>query len=109
MPILSAGEAVVQALLVEDVRYIFGVVGSSYLEILDAMYEREDIKFVGCRHEQGAGFMSLGYARASGKNGRMPSAKWSWGDQPCDNHCGRPDLSYPYGHSGWRSHDGTNV
>lgn len=69
MPILSAGEAVVQALLVEDVRYIFGVVGSSYLEILDAMYEREDIKFVGCRHEQGAGFMSLGYARASGKTG----------------------------------------
>ena len=69
MPILSAGQAVVEALLVEDVRYIFGVVGSSYLEILDAMYGREDIRFVGCRHEQGAGFMALGYARASGRVG----------------------------------------
>ena len=69
MPVLSAGQAVVEALLVEDVRYIFGVVGSSYLEILDAMYGREDIRFVGCRHEQGAGFMALGYARASGRVG----------------------------------------
>ena len=66
---LSAGQAIVEALRSEDVRYIFGVVGSSYLEVLDAMYGRQDIKFVGCRHEQGAGFMSLGFARASGQVG----------------------------------------
>jgi acetolactate synthase-1/2/3 large subunit/sulfoacetaldehyde acetyltransferase len=67
MPKLSAGEAIVEALRAEDVSYIFGVPGSAYLDILDAMYGREDIRFVGCRHEQGAGFMALGYARASGR------------------------------------------
>ena len=66
---VSGGQAVVEALLLENVRYIFGVVGSSYLEVLDAMYGRKDIQFVGCRHEQGAGFMALGYARASGSAG----------------------------------------
>ena len=69
MPLLTAGGAVVESLLAEDVEYIYGVVGSSYLEVLDAMYGREDIRFVGCRHEQGAGFMALGYARASGRTG----------------------------------------
>ena len=69
MPLMSAGEAVVEALRAEDVRYIFGVVGSAYLDVLDAMYGREDIEFVGCRHEQGAGFMALGYARATGRAG----------------------------------------
>ncbi len=66
---LSAGQAVVEALISEEVRYIFGVVGSSYLEILDAMYGRRDIQFVGCRHEQGAGFMALGYARITQQPG----------------------------------------
>ena len=46
---LSAGQAVMEALISEDVKYIFGVVGSSYLEILDAMYGRRDIQFVGTR------------------------------------------------------------
>lgn len=66
MPKLSAGEAIVEALRAEQVSHIFGVVGSAYLDILDAMYGREDIRFVGCRHEQGAGFMALGFARATG-------------------------------------------
>ncbi len=69
MPRLSAGQSVVEALRAEDVRYIFGVVGSAFLEILDAMYGRSDIRFVGCRHEQGSGFMALGYARATGEPG----------------------------------------
>ena len=66
---LSAGQAVMEALISEEVKYIFGVVGSSYLEILDAMYGRKDIQFVGCRHEQGAGFMALGYARITQQAG----------------------------------------
>ena len=69
MPILSAGQSGVESLRAEDVRYIFGVVGSAFLEILDAMYGRTDIQYVGCRHEQGAGFMALGYARATGQPG----------------------------------------
>ena len=59
----------VEALRAEGVEYIFGVVGSAFLEVLDAMYGRTDIQFVGCRHEQGAGFMAMGYARATGRPG----------------------------------------
>jgi acetolactate synthase-1/2/3 large subunit/sulfoacetaldehyde acetyltransferase len=39
-------------------------VGSSFEEILDAFYGREDIQFIGTRHEQGAAFMAVGYAQA---------------------------------------------
>jgi acetolactate synthase-1/2/3 large subunit/sulfoacetaldehyde acetyltransferase len=66
---MSAGQAVVEALCLEGVRYIFGVVGSCYVEILDALYGRSDIQFLGVRHEQVAAHMADAYARASGLPG----------------------------------------
>ena len=66
---MSAGQWVVEALRSQGVRYVYGVVGSAFLEIMDAMYGLEDIQYVGTRHEQGAGFMALGYAHATGKPG----------------------------------------
>jgi sulfoacetaldehyde acetyltransferase len=69
MPMMSAGQAVVEALCLEGVRYIFGVVGSCYVEILDALYGRSDIQFLGVRHEQVAAHMADAYARASGLPG----------------------------------------
>ena len=66
---MSAGKWVVEVLRSQGVRYVYGVVGSAFLEIMDAMYGLEDIEFVGTRHEQGAGFMALGYAHATGKPG----------------------------------------
>ena len=69
MPAMSAGQAVVEALRLEGVRYIFGVVGSCYVEVLDALYGRSDIRFLGVRHEQVAAHMADGYARAGGLPG----------------------------------------
>ncbi len=66
---MTAGQAVVQALRGQGVEYVFGVVGSAFLEIMDAMHGLDDIRFVGTRHEQGAGFMALGYAHATGRPG----------------------------------------
>ena len=66
---MSAGESVVAVLRSQGVRYVFGVVGSAFLEIMDAMYGLDDIQFVGTRHEQGAAFMALGYAHATGRPG----------------------------------------
>jgi acetolactate synthase-1/2/3 large subunit/sulfoacetaldehyde acetyltransferase len=66
---MSAGQAVVEALCLEGVRYIFGVVGSCYVEVLDALYGRSDIQFLGVRHEQVAAHMADAYARASGLPG----------------------------------------
>ena len=69
MPVMPAGQAVVESLKAEGVRYIFGLVGSAYLDVLDALWGREDIEFVGTRHEQGAAFMALGFAMATGEPG----------------------------------------
>lgn len=66
---MSGGRAVVESLRTEGVRYVFGIVGSCMIEILDDMYDRRDIGWVGTRHEQGAAHMADGYARVSGKAG----------------------------------------
>ena len=63
---LKAGEAIVELLRQEGVSHIFGIVGSSFLDILDPLYDRDDIRFIGVRHEQGAALMADGYSRISG-------------------------------------------
>ena len=62
----KAGEAVVELLRQEGVSHIFGIVGSSFLDILDPLYDRDDLKFIGVRHEQGAALMADGFSRISG-------------------------------------------
>jgi thiamine pyrophosphate-dependent acetolactate synthase large subunit-like protein len=63
---LKTGEAVIELLRREGVSQIFGIVGSSFLDILDPLYNREDIRFVGVRHEQAEALMADGYSRISG-------------------------------------------
>ena len=62
----KAGEAVIELLRQEGVSHIFGIVGSSFLDILDPLYDRDDVSFVGVRHEQGAALMADGFSRISG-------------------------------------------
>ncbi len=66
---MSGGRAVVESLRTEGVRYVYGIVGSCMVEIMDDLYDRRDIGWVGTRHEQGASHMADGYARVSGKPG----------------------------------------
>ncbi|MDP6347273.1 MAG: thiamine pyrophosphate-binding protein [Dehalococcoidia bacterium] len=63
---MSAGMAVVECLRAEGIRHICGVAGSSYQEVLDSLYGRDDIQFIGTRHEQGGAFMAVGYSQALG-------------------------------------------
>jgi len=63
---LKAGEAIIELLRQEGVSHIFGIVGSSFLAVLDPLYERTDIQFIGVRHEQGAALMADGFSRISG-------------------------------------------
>lgn len=65
MPKINAGAAIVECLRTERVRYAFGIIGSSYLEILDAMHDPTDIEFVSVRHEQAAVHMADAYARTT--------------------------------------------
>jgi acetolactate synthase-1/2/3 large subunit len=59
----------VAALAAEGVRHVFGIPGVHNLAIYDALLRQDRIAHVLTRHEQGAGFMADGYARASGRPG----------------------------------------
>jgi acetolactate synthase-1/2/3 large subunit/sulfoacetaldehyde acetyltransferase len=62
---LNGGRAVVELLKAEGVRYIFGIVGSTFLDVLDALYDDRAIEYVNVRHEQAAAFMADGLARVT--------------------------------------------
>jgi 5-guanidino-2-oxopentanoate decarboxylase len=65
---LSIGEALVGLLEAYGVDTIFGIPGVHNIEMYRAL-PRSKIKHILPRHEQGAGFMADGYARATGKPG----------------------------------------
>ena len=66
---LSGGQAAVEALKVEDVKHVFGLIGSATMEMFDALYDATDINFVGVHDERTGTHMADGYARASGEAG----------------------------------------
>lgn len=69
MPRMTAGRAVVESLRAEGVKYVFGIIGVSFLDIADAFNDAPDIRFISTRHEQGAACMAGAYARISGEPG----------------------------------------
>lgn len=65
---MKASELFVQCLENEEVEYIFGIPGEENMELMDALLD-SNIKFITCRHEQGAAFMADVYGRLTGKAG----------------------------------------
>ncbi|CAM3691234.1 acetolactate synthase 2 catalytic subunit [Rheinheimera salexigens] len=65
---MTGAEIVVQVLQQHGVETIFGYPGGAIMPIYDALYQSQ-LKHYLCRHEQGAAFSAVGYARASGKVG----------------------------------------
>ena len=65
----TGADAVVEALEHQGVEVIFGMVGGAIMPVYDALYRRGSIHHIVVGHEQGAGHMADGYARASGKVG----------------------------------------
>jgi len=63
---MSAGRAVVELLKAEGVRHVFGIVGSTFLDVLDVLHDDKSVEYVNVRHEQGAAFMADGLARVTG-------------------------------------------
>ncbi|KAL8789106.1 MAG: hypothetical protein Q9213_001369 [Squamulea squamosa] len=66
---LSGGEIFHQMLRRLGVKHVFGYPGGAILPVFDAIYNSKHFEFILPRHEQGAGHMAEGYARASGKPG----------------------------------------
>ncbi len=67
---MSGADAILEQFLRNGVDTIFGLPGGQLDHFFDSMYRRSDaVRFVGARHEQGAGYMAFGYARSTGKPG----------------------------------------
>lgn len=66
---LTGGEIFHEMMLRHKVDTVFGYPGGAILPVYDAIYESKNFNFVLPRHEQGAGHMAEGYARATGKPG----------------------------------------
>ena len=70
MPRMTGGEALVDSLLRHDVDTVFGLPGAQTYGLFDALAKQSNrIRLIGARHEQGCGYMALGYAKASGRPG----------------------------------------
>ena len=64
---MTGGRAVAEALKIESVDHVFGIVGTHNCPLFDGVFGDPAFKVVTVRHEQGASLMAAGYARASGK------------------------------------------
>lgn len=69
MPRLTGAQAAIATLRAHGVDTIFGIPGVHTLPLYDALRSEPAMRHVLARHEQGAGFMADGYARASGRVG----------------------------------------
>lgn len=65
---MTPSEAFVETLVANDVETIFGIMGSAFMDAMD-IFAPAGIELVPVVHEQGAGHMADGYARASGRHG----------------------------------------
>jgi len=66
---MLGSDAILRALEQEGVDVAFGIPGGAILPTYDAMARGTSVRHVLARHEQGAGHMAEGYARASGRVG----------------------------------------
>ncbi len=64
-----AADLLVDCLVGHGVDRVFCVPGESYLAVLDALYERNTVQTVVCRHEGGAGLMAIADAKITHKPG----------------------------------------
>ena len=66
---LTGAEILLECLKREGVKTIFALPGGVVLKIFDILHQQKDVEVILTRHEQGAGHMAEGYAKATGKPG----------------------------------------
>ena len=70
MPIKTGGEATVEALIAHGVHTLFGLPGIQNDWLYNALFDnRDQIRVIHTRHEQGCAYMALGYTLATGAPG----------------------------------------
>jgi acetolactate synthase-1/2/3 large subunit len=67
---MTGGKAIVKSLQLYGIDTLFGIPGVQLDQLFVALYdEREAIRVIANRHEQGCAYMAFGYARSSGRVG----------------------------------------
>jgi acetolactate synthase-1/2/3 large subunit len=67
---MKGGEAIVEVILRNGVMTVFGIPGVQTYELFDALCRAGDrVAVIAPRHEQAAGYMAFGYAKATGRLG----------------------------------------
>ncbi|MGH8137654.1 MAG: thiamine pyrophosphate-dependent enzyme [Steroidobacteraceae bacterium] len=65
---VSGAMALLASLIDHGIDTIFGLPGGQLDHFFDALYrERDRVRLIGSRHEQGAAYMAFGYARSTGR------------------------------------------
>jgi len=70
--LINGGDVLVKALLEEDVKYMFGLIGGQFLNMFDAIYKwgrEKGINTIMFRHEQAAAHAADAWARTTNKPG----------------------------------------
>ncbi|GIO24126.1 sulfoacetaldehyde acetyltransferase [Oceanobacillus sp. J11TS1] len=62
---MTPSEAIVETLVAENVKEVYGIVGSAFMDMLD-LFPTAGIRFLPVRHEQSAAHMADAYTRVSG-------------------------------------------
>ncbi|WP_029266289.1 sulfoacetaldehyde acetyltransferase [Virgibacillus alimentarius] len=65
---MTPSEAIVETLVAENVKEVYGIVGSAFMDMLD-LFPTAGIRFLPVRHEQSAAHMADAYTRVSGVAG----------------------------------------
>ncbi|MDX1406445.1 MAG: thiamine pyrophosphate-binding protein, partial [Woeseiaceae bacterium] len=67
---MTGADAIVDSLIVNDVKTVFGLPGGQLDHLFDSIYRAGDkLRLLHTRHEQGAAYMAFGYAQSTGKPG----------------------------------------
>lgn len=67
---MTSGTALVKSLISHGVDTVFGLPGVQTYALFDALNRhRDQVTYVGSRHEQGAAYMAFGYAKSTGRPG----------------------------------------
>jgi len=71
---MNGGEAMIRAAMANGIDTVFGIPGAQIYPLFDAIHRLPGINAVISRHEQGAGYMAMGYAKATGIPGAFAVA-----------------------------------
>jgi len=72
---VNGGQAILEVLKVNNIHATFGLLGGSMLELFDAIYKDDKVKYFGARDERAAAHMADAYARIHGGPGIVLGAQ----------------------------------